>query len=80
MSIREEIQYEMWIDWSPIWPVFLSACSHSAESGGSVEVSQQHSLKLRTRGAGGKLLLQQWPGLINLLVTPNISMLISRLA
>ena len=41
VSIREEIQYEMWIEWSPIWPVSLSACSHSAESGGPVEVSQQ---------------------------------------
>lgn len=41
VSVSEEIQYEMWIEWSLIWPVVLSACSHSAESGGFVEVSQQ---------------------------------------
>lgn len=40
LSIREEIQQEMWIEWSPIWPLFLPVC-HSAESGGFVEVSQQ---------------------------------------
>ena len=41
VSIREELQYEMGIERSPIRPVFLSACSHSAESGGFVEVRQQ---------------------------------------
>lgn len=41
VSIREDIQYEMWIEWGSIWPVFPSACSHSAESWGFVEVRQQ---------------------------------------
>lgn len=41
VSIRGEIQYEMCSEWSSHWPVFLSACSHSAESWGFVEVSQQ---------------------------------------
>lgn len=31
----------MWMNWSLIWPIFLSACSHSAESGGFVEGRQQ---------------------------------------
>lgn len=82
MSIREEMQHEMWMNWSLIWPIFLSACSHSAESGGFVEGRQQQlSEALGQRGwwetattAGGQL------GLMNLLVTPNISVLISRAA
>ncbi|TNN73232.1 hypothetical protein EYF80_016563 [Liparis tanakae] len=56
----------------------IPARSHSAESGGFVEVSQQQLSGTTGQGGWWELLLLQGPGLMHLLVTPNMSMLMSR--